>query len=540
MAKFQTAEYGFISSWKGIGLESRKIMRSAGMVGVWIMISRFFGLLRDMLMAAMFASSMAMDAFVVAFTIPNLFRGLFGEGALSSAFVPVFTETLEQQGREQVWKFALRMLSLLTVILTTLTIVGLPVAVAMRFAPLSPRLQLIGELLMIMLPYLLFICLSAFFAAMLNALRKFALPAATPIILNLTILSALILICPHITPDGGRRIRVVAWSVLVAGLLQAATPLLALMRQGFRLRWDCDWRDSRVRRVLRLMAASSVGVGVTQINVLVDRFVAVWIGQGSPSYLYYAERLIYLPLGVFATALSTVLLPTLSTYTAQDRRDNVHVTLNYVLRQILFIMLPAAAGMLFLAKPIVSVVYQHGDFTEHTARMTALALACYAPGLVVFSLIKVLVPVFYARQDMRTPVKVGIACSLLNLVLNLILMWPLRHAGIAIATVAASTVHVIILALLVHRQDGSPGWRNIAFAACRLLIPTAVMTLAALATWNYILTIGSTGGCHPKLNAVIALTAAIACGGVVYLTAAFACRCREAHELLDVLRRRRG
>ena len=223
-----------------------------------------------------------------------------------------------------------------------------------------------------------------------------------------------------------------------------------------------------------------------------------------------------------------------------DRRDNVHVTLNYVLRQILFIMLPAAAGMLFLAKPIVSVVYQHGDFTEHTARMTALALACYAPGLVVFSLIKVLVPVFYARQDMRTPVKVGIACSLLNLVLNLILMWPLRHAGIAIATVAASTVHVIILALLVHRQDGSPGWRNIAFAACRLLIPTAVMTLAALATWNYILTIGSTGGCHPKLNAVIALTAAIACGGVVYLTAAFACRCREAHELLDVLRRRRG
>ncbi len=525
----------------GSGLESRKIIRSAGTVGAWIMLSRLFGLLRDMKMAAMFGSSMAMDAFVVAFTIPNLFRGLFGEGALSSAFVPVFTETLEKQGRRQVWEFALRMCSLLVVVLTVLTLAGLlAVAAAMRFAPLSARLLLIGELLLIMLPYLLFICLAAFFSAMLNALRRFALPAAVPVILNLVMLGVLLLLCPRLDPAGSGRMRVVAWSVLAAGLLQAAVPLWALLRQGFRLRLNYDWRDARVRRVLRLMAAASIGVGVTQINVLLDRFIAVWIGQGSPSYLYYAERLIYLPLGIFATALGTVLLPTLSIHAAQARPERVRATLNYALRQILFITLPAAAGMLFLAGPIVRVVYQHGDFTEQTARMTALALACYAPGLVVFSLLKVLVPVFYARQDMRTPMKVGIACSVLNLVLNLILMWPLRHAGIAVATVLASAAHVIALAILVHRRDGSPGWRGIALSALRMLAPTAVMVLAALAAQDCALAACLAGGCPPKLSAIMALAAAIAGGALVYLGAAFACRCREAREVLGALRRRGG
>lgn len=505
------------------------------------MVSRLFGLARDMSMAALFGSSAAMDAFVVAFTIPNLFRGLFGEGALSSAFVPVFTETLEKEGHGRVWEFARRMLSLLALVLTALTLLGLlAVALGMRFAPSNARLLLTGQLLLIMLPYMLFICLAAFFAAMLNALRRFALPAAVPVILNLVMLAVLLLICPRLDPAGAGRMRVVAWSVLLAGLLQAAVPLWALLRRGFRLRLDCDWRDPRVRRVIHLMGAAAIGVGVTQFNVLMDRLIAVWIGQGSPSYLYYAERLIYLPLGIFATALGTVLLPTLSIHAAQARPERIRATLNYAMRQILFITLPAAAGMLFLAGPIVGVVYQYGDFNAHTARMTALALACYAPGVVVFSLLKVLVPVFYARQDMRTPVKVGIACTILNLLLNLILMWPLRHAGIAVATVLASAAHVIALAILVHRHDGSPGWRAIALAALRMLAPTAIMVLAALFIQNRLLAACVVAGWPYKLGAVLALAAAIAGGALVYLGAAYACRCREAREILGALRRRGG
>ncbi|MDP2991630.1 MAG: murein biosynthesis integral membrane protein MurJ, partial [Kiritimatiellota bacterium] len=362
------------------------------MVGFFILLSRAFGLVREMAMAAFFGSSLAMDAFVVAFRIPNLFRSLFGEGALSSAFVPVFTETLEKQGREKVWPFAANMFSFLSLTLAALVAVGILLAsLALVILPLSPRIVLILDLLRIMLPYMFFICLTAFFSAILNSLRRFVLPAATPVAMNIVMIAVLFLVCPFLPAAGDWRIKAVAWSVVAAGIIQVMMQLPQLTKYGFRVRLAMDWRDQRVRRVWQLMGATIIGVGVTQVNVQLNSIVAVLIGPGSPSYLYYAERLIYLPLGIFATALGTILLPTFSGHMTQGRTDLIRDTLNHSLRQLVFIMLPVAVGMFVLAKPIVRLVYERGAFSAFSTDMTTLAVQCYAPGLVVFSLLKVLI-----------------------------------------------------------------------------------------------------------------------------------------------------
>ncbi len=525
-------------------MDKKKIIRSAGVVGFFILLSRVFGLVREMAMAAFFGSSLAMDAFVVAFRIPNLFRSLFGEGALSAAFVPVFTETLEKQGREKVWPFAANMFSFLSLTLAALVATGILLAsLALVIMPLSPRIVLILDLLRIMLPYMFFICLTAFFSAILNSLRRFMLPAATPVAMNIIMIAVLFLVCPFLPASGDWRIKAVAWSVVAAGIIQVIMQLPQLAQYGFRVRLSMDWRDQRVRRVLQLMGTTIIGVGVTQVNVQLNSIVAVLIGPGSPSYLYYAERLIYLPLGIFATALGTILLPTFSGHMTQGRTDLIRDTLNHSLRQLMFIMLPVAVGMFVLAKPIVRLVYERGAFSAFSTDMTTLAVQCYAPGLVVFSLLKVLIPVFYAQQDMKTPMKIGLACTALNVALMLILMWPMKHAGIALATVLSSGVQVVIMGVLVHRRLGSPGWRNIFSAVGRMAVAAAVMALAALwvyhglqpdspQIWAWL------SAQHGLLRQLVPLGLSVAAAVLVYGAAAAACQCSELGEFWAALRHR--
>ena len=512
------------------------------------MISRTFGLIRDIAMAAFFGSSMAMDAFVVAFTIPNLFRNLFGEGALSSAFVPVFTETMEKQGRDTVWRFAANMMSLLSLVLAALVVAGILLTSGLLAVfPFSPRVAMILALLQIMLPYMFFICLAAFFSAMLNTLRHFAVPAAMPVILNLVLIAALFLICPHLDAEGRLRIVVVAWSVVLGGVAQCLLQLPLLFRYGFRLRLSFDWSDPRVRRVIQLMGIAVIGTGMTQISVLLDRFVAVFLGPGSASYLYYAERLIYLPLGLFATALGTVLLPTFSGHAAQARSDRIRDTLNQSIRQLMFVMVPAAVGLLVLAPPIVQLIYERGDFSPQTTALTVVAVQCYAPGILVFSLLKVLIPVFYAHQDMATPVRVGIACTGLNMLLKLILImawqvrpFPYAYAGLAAATVFSSAVAVATLGILAHRRLGSCGWRSIGMAGAKMLAAALFMALVALATHHALQQaawLTSWPGLAQKLLAVLGAMAAAA---LTYGLTAAVLHCGELSEFWNAFRRRRG
>lgn len=518
-------------------MDKKKLIRSAGTVGFFILLSRALGLIRDMGLAAFFGSSKAMDAFVVAFTIPNLFRGLFGEGALSSAFVPVFTEALEKEEREKVWHFANNMLSLLSVILTAIVIILiLIVSLLKAYWPASERIIMIFDFTRIMLPYMFFICLAAFFSAMLNSLRRFFMPAATYAALNIVMIAALFLVCPGLDPSGNARILVVSWSVIIAGAIQWLMQLPLLWRCGFRPKLSFNWHDERVRRVWQLMGAAAIGMGVTQINVLLDRLIATIIGPGSPSYLYYAERLIYFPLGIFGTALGTVLLPTFSTHMAQSRADLLRQTLNHSLRQLTFLALPAALGMLVLAKPIIQVIYERGGFAPHTADMTALALSFYAPGLVAFSLLKILIPVFYAQQDMKTPVRIGMACTCLGVVLKLILMWPLRHAGIALATVITASAEVVVLVVLIHRRFGSPGWGNIFNSFLKMFSAAVAMSIVACITNHYCHSALASYNLSLQLTRIISLFAAIGLAVIAYGACAFIFRCPEMAELWSALR----
>ncbi|MFC1461614.1 murein biosynthesis integral membrane protein MurJ [Verrucomicrobiota bacterium] len=518
-------------------MDNRKVIRSAGIVGMFILISRVFGLIRDMTMAAFFGTSLAMSAFVVAFTIPNLFRALFGEGALSSAFVPVFTETREKRGECEVWQFAARMFSVLSVVLAVIVVAGILLAtVLLYFFPDNERLTLILVLLRIMLPYMFFICLAAFFSAMLNSLHYFMLPAAVPVVLNLVVIATLFLVCPRFDAGSDQRIIAVAWGVVLAGVIQWLTQMPLLWRCGFRPRFSVDWRDAGVRRVWQLMGTAVIGIGVTRVNVLFDRFIAAFISLGSPAYLYFAERLIYFPLGIFATALGTVLLPALSGHAAHSRVDRIRETVNQSIRHMMFVMLPAAVGMMIFAKPIIRLVYERGDFTPLSTEMTMLALTCYAPGLIMFSMIKVLIPVFYAQQDMKTPVRVGLACTGLNIILSLILMWPLKHVGIALATVLAATVEVVLLIRLVHKRIGSPGWIQIIKAICRMLGAVAIMTVCAIASYHWLDQVAGAYELTALLRQVVTLLGSIVIAVLAYGIGAWVSRCPEIDEIWNAVR----
>ncbi len=519
-------------------MEKRNLIRSAGTVGFFILISRVLGMAREMAMAAFFGSSMIMDAFVWAFRIPNTFRSLFGEGALTSAFVPVFTEELARQERQKVWDFANKMLSFLGVILAAIVFAGIIILSLLRnYWPASERVLMILELSRIMLPYMFFICLAALFAAILNSLHRFFMPAATYAVLNIVMLAALCG-CLFLDAQGNARILLVSWSVIVAGVIQWSMQLPLLWRCGFRPKFTIDWRDERVRRVWRLMGAAAIGLGATQINVLLDTLLATIIGPGRASYLYYADRLIYFPLGFLGTALGTVLLPAFSSHVTQSRPDLLRQTFNHSFRQLTFLALPAALGMLVLAKPIIQVIYERGKFTPFSTEMTALALAIYAPGLLVFSLLKVLIPMFYAHQDIRTPMMIGIVCTACGIVLKLIFMWPLQHAGIALATVIVSCAQALTLAVIIHRRYGSPGWGNIFRSVFKMIVAASAMGATAYFGESYCLAFLDRFHLALQITRLIALSSAIGLAILVYTVMAAILRCEELNELWSAVRRK--
>jgi len=508
-------------------------------------VSRLLGLAREILMASFFGTSLAQSAFVMAFRIPNLFRRLFGEGALSSAFIPVFTETLEKEGKEEAWALAGRVMGMLGTVLVTVSVAGIVgVSVAMGHVSPTANVVLVLDLLRIMLPYMVFICLVALCMAVLNSFHHFLLPASTPVLLNVIWILALVVVCPRLGDSPVERIYGVAWGILVAGVVQLAIQVSVLVRYGFRGRFPGGWwADPRVRRVLLLMGPAALGMGITQINVLVDTVLAWWIGPWAPASLSFSERLIYLPLGVFATALGTVLLPVFSGQTAREETEGMRITINRSLRSLLFVMIPATAGMLVLARPIVELVFERMEFDAWSTTLTARALVFYSPVLVTASLYKVFVPAFYAMKDTSTPVRVGIRVVALNFLLNVtfLLTWPTyyKHAGLAMATVLAGCVNAGALGLLLHRRIGSPGWKEILSDAVRVLCASAVMAVAARWCHGAIAGVLADSGLPSVVSRLVSVSAAIGVGVLVYGVLAFLL-CRSAlRELLDGIRSRK-
>jgi len=430
------------------------LLRSSATVGGFTMISRVLGFLRDILIAALLGAGPVADAFFVAFKFPNFFRRLFAEGAFNAAFVPVFSGHLADGGPAAARDFAERTLAVLLVVLLALLLAAeiampwLMYAMAPGFARDPDKFQLAVEFTRITFPYLLFISVVSLMGAVLNSLGRFAAAAATPILLNLVLIGALLLAAPRL-PTAGHAL---AWGLAVAGALQFLWLAGACARAGMALRLPRPALGPEVKKLLRLMLPGAVGAGVVQINLVVDVILASLLASGSVSFLYYADRVNQLPIGVVGVAVGTALLPLLSRQLRAGETAAAADSQNRAIEFVLLLGLPAAAALMVIAPPIVAVLFERGAFGAAESRATALALAAYGAGLPAYLLIKVLAPGFFAREDTATPVKVGVAAMIANVAFNLILMGPLGHVGIALATSLSGWLNAGALAWLLGRR----------------------------------------------------------------------------------------
>jgi putative peptidoglycan lipid II flippase len=394
-----------------------------------------------------------------------------------------------------------------------------------------------------MLPYVFFICMAALAMAVLNSYRLFSVSAFTPALLNVTWILSVLFVLPVVRGGTSMQIRALAWTVFAAGAVQLAYQIPALWRVGWRPGLDADWRDPRVKQVFLLMGPSALGLAVNQVNVMVNSLIALkWVGDWAPSALFYAERLIYLPQGILATALGTVLLPVLSDFAAQKKHGEMRAAIHHGLRTLLFVMTPAAVGLFVLAGPVVRMLFEHGSFGPQSTWLTARALSFYAPGLMVFCLAKVFVPAFYALQDTRTPVKIGLCAVSLNFTLNVVSALVLpeywKHAGLAFSTVVSEGFIGLLLAWFLRRRLGPFGLRGILAGLGRALGAAACMAAVAWFAVREITTALYVALPH-KAAQIVGVPAAIALGAAAYFGLARLFRFPELAFVFEALRARK-
>lgn len=460
-----------------------KLLPAIATVGGYTMLSRILGFVRDILIAAYLGAGMVADAFFVAFKLPNFFRRLFAEGAFNAGFVPIFSEILEWDGRDAARGFAQSALAVLVVVLVLL--VGLFQALmpwlmyglAPGFAAWPEKFELTVVLTRITFPYLLFISVVSLMGGVLNSLGRFAAVAATPVLLNLCLIGALLWLAPF-TPTPGHAL---AWGVAAAGMIQFVWLIVALHRADMPLRFSSPRLTPQVKYLLRLMAPAAVGAGVVQINLVVDIVLASLLPSGSVSYLFYADRLNQLPLGVVGVAVGTALLPLISREISGGRKDSALHHQNRATEFALLLTLPAAAAFVVLAHPFVSVLFERGEFGPRESDLTALALRAYAIGLPAYVLVKVLTPAYFARQDTVTPVRIGAICVVANLVLNLALMWWLKHVGLALATALSAWLNTWLLARTLSRRGDFVTDARLRQRLPRTLLAMAIMVVGLAA-----------------------------------------------------------
>ena len=455
------------------------MLRAVFSTGFGTLVSRVLGLVRDVVIASAFGAGASADTFFVAFRIPNFFRRLFGEGAFSHAFVPVLGEYRALRSEDEMRDLVGHVAGTLGAVLLAVTAAGIlaaPVLVyvfASGFAAEPEQAALAGSLLRLTFPYLLFISLTAFAGGILNTWGRFAVPAITPSLLNVALIAAAVVLAPRFDEP----VTALGLGVLAGGAAQLAFQLPFLWRIGMLVRPRLRLAHEGVRRIVRLIVPAVLGVSVAQVNLLVDTQFASYLATGSIAWLYYSDRLMEFPLGVFGIALATVALPSLAARHAQHDAAGFQATLDWALRLVLVIAVPATLGLGLLAVPMIATVFQYGEFGTHAVRMSALSLSAYASGLVAFVAVKVLAAGFHARQEMRIPVRIAVVAMVANIVFNLLLIGPLAHAGLALASSLAAWLNA---ALLLRSLRGGgvyrprPGWTKLlaqmAFAAVALTL----------------------------------------------------------------------
>ena len=454
------------------------------------LISRVFGLLRDITLATFFGASGGTDAFLVAFKIPNFMRRLFGEGAFSLAFVPVFSEYREKHDKAALKDLVNHVAGTLGGFLLVLSILGMVFAPALvyLFAPgftsNAGQMQLTADLLRITFPYIFFIALVAFSGGILNSYHQFAIPAFTPVLLNICLIASAFFLAPYFDEP----LMALAWGVAIAGITQLLLQFPALLKLGLMPIPKIKRGHKGVKKIAILMIPAIFGSSVAQINLLLDTVIASFLVTGSVTWLYYSDRLLEFPLGVLGIAIATVILPTLSQQHARASTEQFNQTLNWALRLVALITIPACAGLFILAAPILASLFEYGKFSAHDTYFSSLSLMAYMLGLPALIVIKILAPGFYARQDTRTPVRIGIIAMVCNMFLNILFVVPLvfmdyqaPHVGLALATSLSAYINAILLYRGLRKDatfQPQAGWMAWLF---RIFIAT--MAMVAVITW---------------------------------------------------------
>jgi len=509
-----------------------EIARATGNIAGMTTISRLLGFIRDILIASLFGTSMAADAFFVAFRIPNILRHLLAEGALSAGFVPVFTETYTREGKDSLWKLV-KIISILffaaSLILVVLGIILAPWLVriiAPGFICSPDKLQLTINLTRLIFPYLLFLGLAAVGMGALNSLRHFTVPALSPAIFNMSLIIFLVFVCRQINvPIYG-----LALGVVFGGVGQLLIQLPPLIRRGwlfsfsfnFKETWQIIKTHPQIKKIGILLTPAVFGLAIHQISLLIDTLLASFLPAGSISYLYYGNRLMQLPLGIFGISLATAALPTLAAQGAKNDLENFKKTLNFSLGSILFITVPAIIGLIVLRFPIIRLLFARGAFGEASIQGSASTLLFYSLGLCSYAGMKVVVVSFYALQDTRTPIKVGALALLINIVLNLILMGPLKSGGIALATALSSTISLFVLISILRKRIGPLDFERLKGSFQRILVSALIMGVVCF--W---VSRGLTKADMGVLERIIQVGTAIISGLGVYILFSLVFRVRE-------------
>ena len=509
---------------------SSGLLRSAGVISAATMTSRLLGLIRDQVLAYLFGAGNAMDAFYVGFRIPNLMRDLFAEGAMSAAFVPTFTKRLTAEGRTQAWQLGNQLINALLIVTGLLVTIGIIFAAPLvmlfagHFNEVPGKLELATTLTRIMLPFLSLVAIAAAFMGMLNSLQRFFTPALSPAMFNLAMIASGFALVPLMPSVGLPPIAGMAIGALIGGVGQVVLQWPALHHAGYRYRPILNLRDPGLREILRLMGPGILGLAAVQINLLVNTILATGEGTGAVSWLSYAFRLMYLPIGLFGVSIATAALPTLSRQAARENPEEMRQTISNGLRLMFMLNVPATLGLVTLASPIVALIFERGSFTSADTAATAAALMCYAPGLLGYSTVKIAVPSFFALRDSRTPALISVGSVVLNVALNLLLIRLMGYRGLALGTAIAALVNAAALLYLLQRRLGGLEGPRIAMAFVKISVASALMAWAAFGTEQWLATTWPGPGTWLQATR---LGIAISAGLIVLATAARALRIEE-------------
>jgi putative peptidoglycan lipid II flippase len=517
-----------------MGAEEKHITKAASVVGFATLLSRIMGFVRDMVVARSFGAGMMTDAFFVAFRIPNMLRRFLAEGSLVISIVPVFTEYIALKTREETNTLAKVTFTFFFIVLAGVSILGIlfsPLIVriiAPGFAAVPAKLNLAILLNRIMFPYLFFVGLVALSMGILNSYKHFFAPSFAPVFLNLAMIVSVVAFSSYFTPP----IVALALGVIAGGILQVLFQIPFLKNKGLSFGFDFHFSHPALKRIGLLMLPAAFGATVYQINNFVATILASLLPAGSISYLYYADRMVEFPLGVFGIALGDVVLPFMSSQATKKDYGGLMSTLSYALRLMLFITFPCMVGLIVLRVPILSLLFQRGEFSYQNTLMTAQALFYYTLGLWAFAGVRIVVSTFYSLQDTKTPVKIAVLAVVINIVASLILMGPLKHGGLALATSIAASFNLIVLVYILRRRFGRIGMKKIVASGLKILISSAIMGLAVYLVCPK----GNWEQSGMVIEKSFWIFGSITIGLVVFFASSFFLKCSEFFSLLDIMK----